>query len=57
MNKELSFKDALQHLEALVNKVEREQTDLDKLAEDLQSARELLAYCEQKLRNIESTIA
>lgn len=53
MNPEKSFDEAWQTLQQLVAEVEDENLPLDQLAEKVKAARQLMKYCEAKLRSIE----
>ena len=48
-----TFSEALQELEAILERVDSEATDIDSLAEELQRATELLELCRGKIRKAE----
>jgi exodeoxyribonuclease VII small subunit len=50
---EIGFTDALRELEQILARVEGEQVDLDRLAEELKRAAELLEVCRAKIRRAE----
>ncbi len=56
MNPEKSFDEAWQTLQQLVAEVEDENLPLDQLAEKVKAARQLMKYCEAKLRSIENDL-
>jgi len=45
----LKFEDALQHLEALVESMERGDVPLDELVDKFEAGSKLLRFCQQKL--------
>jgi exodeoxyribonuclease VII small subunit len=56
MNPQKSFDEAWQALQQLVAEVEDENLPLDQLAEKVKAARQLMKYCEAKLRSIEQDL-
>lgn len=56
MIENLSFDDAWKRLSDLVEYMEADTTPLSELSENLKEAKALLAYCEEKLREVESDI-
>lgn len=56
MNPEKSFDEAWQTLQQLVAEVEDENLPLDQMAEKVKAARQLMKYCETKLRSIEQDL-
>ena len=50
---ELSFSAAMGELEAILRRIESEETDIDRLAEELQQASKLLEVCRGKIRKAE----
>lgn len=48
-----SFSDALAELEAILQRIESEETDIDRLAVELKRASELLELCRGKIRRAE----
>lgn len=48
-----TFSEALQELEAILERVDSEATDIDSLAEELQRATELLELCRGKIKKAE----
>ncbi len=51
--KELTFSAAMQELEAILQRVDSDSIDIDRLAEELQRATELLEVCRGKIRKAE----
>ena len=56
MKKELTYNEAFSKLEQLVKQLEKDDIQLDKLAEKVKEANELIAVCESKLRTIENEV-
>ncbi|MCU0334984.1 MAG: exodeoxyribonuclease VII small subunit [Chitinophagaceae bacterium] len=56
MNQEMTFDEAWQTLQQLVAEVEDESLPLDQLAEKVKAARQLVKFCEAKLRSIEQDL-
>lgn len=50
---ELSFTEAMESLEGILERIEGEETDIDTLAEELQRAARLLDLCRGKIRKAE----
>jgi exodeoxyribonuclease VII small subunit len=48
-----SFSEALVELEAILRRIESEETDIDRLADELKRAAELLDLCRAKIRRAE----
>lgn len=46
---EMSYEQAMARLEELVRQVESNETGIDRLAEQLKEARQLIAFCKEKL--------
>ncbi|MFN8255146.1 MAG: exodeoxyribonuclease VII small subunit [Bacteroidales bacterium] len=51
--KVLSYNEAVSELEKILNKLENEEIDLDKLLENVTRASELITICKDKLRATE----
>lgn len=56
MKKELKYEDAVTRLKTIVSEIENGDTDIDKLADNLKEAKELIAFCRNKLQKVESDI-
>lgn len=52
-----SFTDAMQELEAILNRIDNDTVDVDKLAMELRRATELLELCRGKIRKAEVEVA
>ena len=53
---ERTFDEAWQELQELVGDIEDETLPLDALAEKVKAAKQLIRFCEEKLRNIEKDL-
>lgn len=51
-----TFDEAWQELEKLVAAIEDETLPLDELAQKVKAAKQLIRYCEEKLRSIENDL-
>jgi exodeoxyribonuclease VII small subunit len=51
-----SFSEALAELEAILQRIESEETDIDRLADELKRAAELLEICRGKIRRAEAEV-
>jgi exodeoxyribonuclease VII small subunit len=49
----LSFREAMDELEGILERIEREETDIDRLGEELRRAAQLLDVCRGKIRKAE----
>lgn len=49
----LNFNEAIQELEGILQRVDSDATDIDRLANELQRATELLELCRGKIRKAE----
>lgn len=54
--KKLSYTEALNELETIVDKLEDDATDIDELTKLTHRATELINFCRDKLRNTESEL-
>lgn len=48
-----SFREAMDELEAILERIEGEEVDIDRLAEELRRAAQLLEVCRGKIRRAE----
>ena len=55
--KDLSFTDAMSELEAILKRVETEESDIDVLAEELKRAALLLEVCRSRIRKAEVEVS
>ena len=53
---EMSYKEALQEIEAILRSLREEQNSVDTLAERVARATELIAHCRAKLRKAEEDV-
>ncbi len=56
MAKELSYKDALEELEAIAHQIENDEPDIDELSALVKKAKELIQLCKKKLKKTGSEI-
>ena len=54
--KQISYEDAMNKLEELVDKMENGDVSIDSLSENLKKARELIKLCKDKLMKTEEEI-
>jgi exodeoxyribonuclease VII small subunit len=55
--KEVSYNEAIREVEAILEKLNREEPDVDQLGELVKRAVELIALCKEKLRTAEEEVA
>lgn len=55
--KEPTFTESIQELEAILSRIEGEETDIDQLADELRRAQELLELCRGKIRRAEVEVS
>lgn len=56
MSEKITFDKAFAGIEEIVEQIENEAIPLDQLAEKVKKAKELIAFCNEKLRNIEAEL-
>jgi exodeoxyribonuclease VII small subunit len=56
MKRELTYSEAYSKLEKLVEQIESDDIQLDTLADKVKQAKELIVFCEDKLRTIENEV-
>ncbi len=54
--KQYSYSEALKELEALIDKIENGESDVDELSDMVKKATELIKRCKEKLRNTEADL-
>jgi exodeoxyribonuclease VII small subunit len=54
--KKITYKDALIEIESILEKLENEELDVDKLTESIQRVSFLLKYCKEKLTATEGEV-
>ena len=56
MNENLKYEEALQQLEAIVNKLEVGEYNIDEIAAQLKTAQRLITFCHDKLTKTEEEL-
>lgn len=56
MEKKMTYEQAMKRLEQIVAKTESGEMDIDSLAANLKEAKELVAYCKERLTNVETEV-
>ena len=54
--KDIKYEEAVRQLEAIVDKMERGELDIDSIAAQLKQAQELVKLCKQKLKRTDDEI-
>lgn len=54
--KDIKYEEAVRQLEAIVDKMERGELDIDSMAAQLKQAQELVKLCKQKLKRSDDEI-
>lgn len=54
--KDIKYEEAVRQLEAIVDKMERGELDIDSMAAQLKEAQELVKLCKQKLKRTDNEI-
>jgi exonuclease VII small subunit len=54
--KDIKYEEAVRQLEAIVDKMERGELDIDSMAAQLKQAQELVKLCKQKLKRTDDEI-
>ncbi len=54
---ELSYEEALAELQTIMQALQQEQVSIDDLSSKSERAHELIQYCQQKLKHIQTTLA
>ena len=55
--KEISYNEAIREVETILEKLNNEELDVDKLAEEVKRAAELIGLSKEKLRKAEDEVA
>ena len=55
-NTKLNYKDAIEELNTIVNKLKQDDVSVDTLVEDVKRAQELLAFCKEILRKTDEEL-
>lgn len=56
MEAKMTFDEAFNAIEKIVQEIEQETVPLDALAEKVREAKTLISFCNEKLRNIEAEL-
>lgn len=56
IKKNLTYNEAQKRLEAIVRQIDENSQDIDKLCDLLKEAKELLAFCKDKLYKVENDV-
>lgn len=56
MSKKLNYQSALEELEKISREIEDQTISIDDLAEKVKKASELIAFCQEKLRNTDTEV-
>lgn len=56
MEKKITYSKAMAELEAILQKIENDEFDLDQLTEKLKRANELIRLCKEKLHSTEKEV-
>ena len=54
MKKQITYKQAYDELENLINEIESDSVQIDALSDKVKRANDLITYCREKLRNLEA---
>ncbi len=55
--KELNYRESVEEIEKILNKIESGETDVDELTEEIKKAAKLLQSCKEKLFRTEQEVA
>lgn len=56
MEKEITYEQAMKRLEQIVKQIEVGEMDIDSLTANLKEAKNLVAFCKDKLTNVETEV-
>jgi exodeoxyribonuclease VII small subunit len=56
MKDNITYKEAVQQLEQIVDKLENGELDIDMMAEQLKEAQHLIKYCKDKLTKVDNDL-
>ena len=57
VKKEIGYNEAIREVETILEKLNNEELDVDKLAGEVKRAAELIGLCKEKLRKAEEEVA
>ncbi len=55
-SEKLSYREAMERVEKIINSIEQEKTDVDELSDMVREASSLIAMCQEKLRKTEMEV-
>ena len=56
-NETLTYASAYAELERILSDLQKEEIDLDEMTSSIKRARELITFCQTRLRNLENEVA
>ncbi len=54
--KKLNYTEAIERVEEILSKIERDELDVDQLAENVKEASQLISFCKEKLYKTEEEV-
>lgn len=54
--KQLSYNEAIEEIELIINKIENQELDIDELSANVKRVAELLNFCKMKLKSTEEEV-
>ena len=54
--KDISYKEAMEKLQTIVDQIENEEPDVDELGKLVKEAKDMILLCKKKLRSTEETL-
>jgi len=54
--KQLSYNDAIEEIEIIINRIENQELEIDELSVNVKRVAELLNFCKQKLKSTEEEV-
>ena len=56
-NKKQTYESAIKELQQIVNEMQEEMVSIDEITEKVKRAKELMAFCKNKLRDVEADVS
>ncbi|MCF8295316.1 MAG: exodeoxyribonuclease VII small subunit [Bacteroidales bacterium] len=56
VKKKVSYSEAVQQIESILTKIEKDELDVDQLAENVKEVSQLIAFCKEKLYQTEEEV-
>lgn len=56
MKKNITYEEAVEQLENIVNRMENDELDIDRMSEELKTAQELIKFCKDRLTKTDEEI-